>query len=115
MNIEERIQLLEDREMLKELTATYCFLVDDDRYTELVNNHFTSDARCDFRFRSAGLDPFISNGHDEVLNFFQNFVGVILKDMSHTTRWLEQAVTSTSSSGLMTHGDSVSVRLTFSI
>ena len=85
MNIEERIQILEDREMLKELRATYCFLVDDDRYTELVNKHFTSDARCDFRFRSAGLDPFISNGHDEVLNFFQNFVGVILKDMSHTT------------------------------
>jgi hypothetical protein len=85
MNIEECIRILEDREMLRELRATYCFLVDDDRYTELVRNHFTSDARCDLGFRSAGLDPFISNGHDEILNFFQNFVGIILKDMSHTT------------------------------
>jgi hypothetical protein len=40
--------------MLKELRATYCFLVDDEKFTELVNDHFTRDARCDFRFRSGG-------------------------------------------------------------
>jgi hypothetical protein len=85
MDIEKRIQILEDREMIKELRATYCFLVDDAEYAELVNNHFTSDARCDFRFRLGGLPPFISNGQEEVLAFFQTFVASMLKDMSHTT------------------------------
>ncbi len=85
MDIEERIQVLEDREMLKELMATYCFLVDDDKCAELVNDHFTNDVRCDFRFRLGGLPPFISNGQEEVLAFFQNFVSLMLKDMSHTT------------------------------
>jgi len=97
MDIEQRIQVLEDRETIKELMATYCFLVDDDECAELVNDHFTHDAHCDFRFRPDGLPPlianaqqealppFISNGREEVVNFFRNFVGLLLKDMSHTT------------------------------
>jgi hypothetical protein len=97
MDMEERIQTLEDRERIKELMATYCFLVDDDKCAELVNDHFTHDAHCDFRFRPEGLPPliadlqeeappaFISNGREEVVNFFRNFVGLLLKDMSHTT------------------------------
>ncbi len=96
MELKERIQVLEDRESIKELMATYCFLVDDDKCAELVNEHFTQDARCDFRFRPDGLPPliadvqedalppFISNGHEEIENFFRNFVGLLLKDMSHT-------------------------------
>jgi hypothetical protein len=85
MSIEERIQVLEDREMLKELMATYCFLVDDEKFAELVNEHFTSDAQCDFRFRLGELPPFVSNGQKEVLAFFRDFVSIMLKDMSHTT------------------------------
>ncbi len=97
MDMEERIRVLEDRESIKELMATYCFMVDDDKCAELVNDHFTEDARCDFRFRPEGLPPliadleekappaFISNGREEVVNFFRNFVGLMLKDMSHTT------------------------------
>ena len=80
MELKERIQVLEDRESIKELMATYCFLVDDDKCAELVNEHFTQDARCDFRFRPDGLPPliadvqedalppFISNGHEEIEN-----------------------------------------------
>lgn len=97
MDLEQRIQVLEDREKIKELTATYCFLVDDDKCAELVDEHFTDDIHCDFRFRPDGLPPliaevqegelppFISNGREEVVGFFRNFVGLLLKDMSHTT------------------------------
>ncbi len=97
MDIEKRIQVLEDREKIKELRATYCFLIDDGKYAELVNDHFAQDAHCDFRFRLGGLPPlfsngqeeelppFISNGQDEVVKFFRNFVTLLLKDMSHTT------------------------------
>ncbi len=96
MELKERIQVFEDRESIKELMATYCFLVDDDKCAELVSEHFAQDARCDFRFRPDGLPPliadvqedalppFISNGHEEIENFFRNFVGLLLKDMSHT-------------------------------
>jgi len=31
------------------------------------------------------LPAFISNGREEALSFFRNFVGLLLKDMSHTT------------------------------
>ncbi len=97
MDIDKRIQVLEDREMIRELRATYCFLVDDGKYAELVSDHFTRDAHCDFRFRLGGLPPifptdqkeelppFISNGQEEVVKFFQGFVTLLLKDMSHTT------------------------------
>ena len=85
MDLEQRIQLLEDREKIKELRATYCFLVDDDQYAELVNDHFTLDAGCDFRSRMAGFDPMVSKGREQVLSFFQETVANLLKDMTHTT------------------------------
>ncbi len=31
------------------------------------------------------LPAFISNGREEVVHFFRNFVGLMLEDMSHTT------------------------------
>lgn len=85
MNLEQRIQLLEDKEMIKELRAAYCFLVDDGRYAELVNDNFTVNAGCDFRMRLGDMEPMISQGSDEVLTFFQDVVANILKDMCHTT------------------------------
>jgi len=85
MELEQRIQLLEDREQLKELGANYCFLVDDDRYKELINEYFTLDAKCDFRNRMPESEPLISQGREEILAFFQDVVANTLKDMSHTT------------------------------
>jgi ketosteroid isomerase-like protein len=84
MDLEQRIQILEDREQLKELGATYCFLVDDDRYVELVNDYFTDDAGCDFRNRLANSEPLVSQGREQILLFFQDVVANTLKDMSHT-------------------------------
>lgn len=85
MDLEKRVQDLEDREKIKELRATYCFLVDDDQYPELVNEYFTSDAGCDFRYRSGGGDPLISQGSEKILGFFRKVVATTLKNMSHTT------------------------------
>ena len=47
-DLEARLRALEDREAIRELRATYCFLVDDGRFDELVDGCFTDDARCDF-------------------------------------------------------------------
>ena len=85
MDLVQRIQLLEDREKIKELRATYCFLVDDDQYTELVNDHFTLDSGCDFRSRMTGFEPMVSKGREQILSFFQEVVASLLKDMTHTT------------------------------
>ncbi|MBT4162428.1 MAG: nuclear transport factor 2 family protein [Gammaproteobacteria bacterium] len=85
MDLERRIALLEDREKIKELRATYCFMVDDDQYAELVNNHFTTHAGCDFRIRLGDMEPMISEGSVQVLAFFQDVVASLLKDMTHTT------------------------------
>ncbi len=83
-SIERRLQRLEDRENIRELTATYCFLVDDGRYDDLVDLHFTDDAGCDFRTRSGDLEPFVSKGSEEVRAFFKGVVANMLRDMSHT-------------------------------
>ena len=85
MDLQHRIQQLEDRELIRELRATYCFLVDDNQYVELIDNFFTDDARCDFRVRLGDTEPLISNGREEILDFFATIVVGTLKDMSHTT------------------------------
>lgn len=81
---ESRLQALEDREAIRELQATYCFLVDDGRFDELVESHFAADARCDFRIMASGLDPLLAEGHEEVRAFFVNVVAGLLREMSHT-------------------------------
>ena len=83
-SMERRIRGLEDREMIRELTATYCFMVDDGRYDELVDLHFTDDATCDFRTRTGNLGPFVAQGAEEVRTFFKVTVANMLRDMSHT-------------------------------
>jgi hypothetical protein len=84
-SIEQRLRILEDREQIRELAATYCFLVDDGRFDELVERLFTEDARCDFR--GAGgeqMAPMVSRGHAELRNFFTVMVPAALRDMAHT-------------------------------
>jgi hypothetical protein len=83
-NQEDRLQALEDREAIRELQATYCFLVDDGRIDELVDGCFAEDARCDFRRRSSGLGPLVAEGHEEIRAFFKNSVAGLLGEMSHT-------------------------------
>jgi ketosteroid isomerase-like protein len=82
--IADRLQCLEDREAIRELQATYCFLVDDGRFEELVQRWFTEDARCDFRDVAAAMPPFVSSGRTEILAFFTGVVAVLLQDMCHT-------------------------------
>ena len=48
-NLARRLRMVEDRQQIEELRATYCFLVDDGRFDELVESCFTEDASCDFR------------------------------------------------------------------
>jgi ketosteroid isomerase-like protein len=81
---ESRLRALEDREAIRELQATYCFLVDDGRYDELVDRYFAKDARCDFRLVASGLDPLVAEGHEEIRAFFKNVVGGLLGEMIHT-------------------------------
>lgn len=83
-SIHNRLRILEDREMIKELTATYCFLVDDGCYDELVDRYVREDAVCDFRSRGGDLGPFVSKGREEVRAFFKDVVAATLRDMSHT-------------------------------
>jgi hypothetical protein len=81
---ERRLRALEDREAIRELLATYCFLVDDRRFDELVDRHFAKDARCDFRLMASGLDPMLAEGHEEIRAFFKGAVGGLLREMLHT-------------------------------
>ncbi len=81
---ESRLQALEDREAIRELQATYCFLVDDGRFDELVDSCFAEDARCDFRIMASGLDPLLAEGHQEIRAFFAGTIAGLLRDMSHT-------------------------------
>jgi ketosteroid isomerase-like protein len=81
---ENRLQALEDREALRELQATYCFLVDDGHFDELVDRHFAEDARCDFRLVGSGLDPLVAEGREQVRAFFKVTVAGLLRDMCHT-------------------------------
>ena len=76
---ESRLQALEDREAIRELQAIYCFLVDDGRFDELVENCFTEDARCDFRLLADGVDPFLFEGHQEIRVFFKDIVAGLLR------------------------------------
>lgn len=79
-----RLQLLEDREAIRELQATYCFLVDDRRFDELADTWFTEDARCDFRDAAGVMPPMISSGRAEIRAFFTQVVAPLLDDMCHT-------------------------------
>ena len=79
-----RLELLEDREKIRELQATYCFLVDDGRFDELVETCFAENARCDFHDTRGFIAPAVSNGRTEILAFFKQVVGVLLHEMSHT-------------------------------
>ena len=72
-----RVQRLEDRAAICELQATYCFLVDDGRFDELVDRWFTADARCDFRDTRGAVTPMVSTGHAEIRTFFIQPEGVI--------------------------------------
>lgn len=80
-----RLRELEDREAIRELQATYCFLVDDARFGELVDDCFTKDARCDFRLSGSGIDPLVAEGSEEIGRFFEAIVAGLLRQMSHTT------------------------------
>lgn len=82
--IEDRLRMLEDREMIRELRATYCFLVDDLRGEELVERYFTEDASCDFRGSDASMPPLIAHGREEVRKFFAVTVPSTLRGMCHT-------------------------------
>ncbi len=84
MTIEERIAALEDRDRIRELAATYCFLVDDGRFEELVERCFTEDALCDFRGTGGAMAPMVSRGREEVRNFFSVVVPGLLDRMVHT-------------------------------
>ncbi len=87
-SIEQRLRILEDREAIRDLAATYCFLVDDGRFDELVERCFTEDACCDFRATAGGGDqmvPAVSRGRAELRNFFTVIVPAALRDMAHTT------------------------------
>lgn len=82
--LEARLRALEDRDAIRELRASYCFLVDDGRYDELVETCFTEDAECDFRGAQGNVGPFVSKGREEVRIFFAQQVASLLADMSHT-------------------------------
>jgi len=79
-----RLQSLEDREAIRELQATYCFLVDDGRFEELAQRWFTQDARCEFGDTHGLLTPFVSNGQSEILAFYTGVVATLLAGMCHT-------------------------------
>ncbi len=83
-NIQQRLRILEDREQLRELAATYCFLVDDGRFDELVERCFTEDACCDFHSAGGGMAAMVSRGRAELRNFFAVVVPAALRDMAHT-------------------------------
>jgi ketosteroid isomerase-like protein len=86
LSLESRIQLLEDREQIRELRATYCFLVDDGRFEELVESCFTQDAVCDFRYRQGLAEPLVFSGRPGILVFYRDMVAKTLVDMSHTVQ-----------------------------
>jgi hypothetical protein len=84
-NLTDRLGALEDRNAILELRATYCFLVDDGHFGELVDHWFTPDARCDFRSTvEGGLGPFVANGREETRAFFSGVVASTLREMRHT-------------------------------
>lgn len=84
LDLEARVRRLEDREAIRELRATYCFLVDDGRFDELVERCFVAEPSCDFRSTRAEGMVIVSKGRDEVRRFFAQVVPALLRDMSHT-------------------------------
>ncbi len=83
-SLAKRLEVIEDRQQIEELRATYCFLVDDGRVDELVDGYFTDDALCDFRaVRGGGTLALISKGREEVRTFFAQLVPAMLHDMCH--------------------------------
>jgi len=84
-DLEARLRALEDREAIRELRATYCFLVDGGRPEELVDGCFTREARCEFGSAVAGGMPtLVATGREEVRRFFVEIVPALLAEMSHT-------------------------------
>ncbi len=83
-DLEARLRALEDREAIRELRATYCFLVDDGRFDELVDDWFTEDARCEFRAADGSIEPMLAQGREQVRALFSQGVALLLRDMSHT-------------------------------
>jgi len=74
--IEHRIKVLEDIEAIKKLRATYCYLVDAEKWDELYT-HFTGKARLDF-------GPFGSfEGREGLKNFFGGVVAGSLSFAMH--------------------------------
>ena len=83
-NLARRLRMVEDRQQIEELRATYCFLVDDGRFDELVDSCFTEDASCDFRaVRGGGALAVVAKGRDELRKFFSQLVPSMLHDMCH--------------------------------
>jgi hypothetical protein len=84
-DIQARLRALEDREAIRELRATYCFLVDGGRPEELVEDWFTRDARCEFGSAvEGGMPTLLASGYEEVRRFFVEVVPALLDEMSHT-------------------------------
>ncbi len=82
--LEDRIKLIEDREQIRELAATYCFLIDDGRFDELVDRCFTADASCDYRGMRGGLAPIVARGSADIRNFLTAVLPGLLSEMVHT-------------------------------
>lgn len=76
MHVEDRVELLADREAIKELRAAYCYRIDDrdwDGFTEL----FTPDAHLDF-------GPIgVYDGTAEIRDFAEHVVGARQPFLSH--------------------------------
>jgi hypothetical protein len=84
-DLQARLRALEDREAIRELRATYCFLVDGGRPEELVEGYFTQDARCEFGSAvEGGMPSLVASGREEVRRFFVEVVPALLDEMSHT-------------------------------
>lgn len=99
-DVSRRLRAIEDRQAIEELRATYCFLVDDGRLAELVDEHFTDDAVCDFRSVRGGAKlAFLSQGRDAVRTFFTQAVPAVLAEMCHTTHNHRIAVDGDGASG----------------
>lgn len=96
---ESRIRVLEDRERIRELRATYCFLVDDGRFDELVDLCFTEDATCDFRAVDGSIPSVVAQGREEVRQFYVRTVGGALRNMCHTIHNHRIAVTGDQAAG----------------
>lgn len=81
--LKDRVRALEDREAIRELRSHYCFLVDEGRFDELVDRHFTEDAACDFG-RPDSEPFFVGRGRENIRPFFAKTVPSLLRSMSHT-------------------------------